>query len=66
MGAVPKTKLLEISKFGTELNAKYLLENREIGIINLAAPGIVIVENKEFLLNKNEAIYIGKGNEKSS
>ena len=43
------------------LKAKYFLERREIGIINVGGPGRISVDGKEFLLNTKDALYIGRG-----
>jgi 4-deoxy-L-threo-5-hexosulose-uronate ketol-isomerase len=44
-----------------ELAAEYFTERREIGIINIGAPGIVTVGEESFHLAHKEALYIGKG-----
>jgi 4-deoxy-L-threo-5-hexosulose-uronate ketol-isomerase len=62
-GAMPVTKTLSL-KAPDILKASYFLERRELGIINVGAPGIVIVDGKEFNLNTKEALYIGKGSKK--
>lgn len=47
------------------LLAKTLLENREIGIINIGGPGTVLVDGKKFELGFEEGLYVGKSTEKS-
>src|SRR5690606_9420391 len=44
-----------------QLKSAYFLERRELGIINVGAPSRISVEGEDFLLNKKEALYIGKG-----
>jgi 4-deoxy-L-threo-5-hexosulose-uronate ketol-isomerase len=44
-----------------ELKANYFLERREIGIINVGGQGVVLADKKEFVLNKLDCLYIGKG-----
>ena len=47
------------------LLAKTLLENREIGIINIGGPGVVEVDGKKYDLNFQEGIYVGRSTEKN-
>ncbi|WP_342269074.1 5-dehydro-4-deoxy-D-glucuronate isomerase [Spiroplasma endosymbiont of Aspidapion aeneum] len=63
MGARPESKKLDISS-GEYIHAKYLLENRELGIINIGFDGVVSVDGKEYILKNKEALYIGKGKQK--
>ncbi len=44
-----------------ELKANYFLERREIGIINIGGSGVVIADKKEFIINKMDCVYLGKG-----
>ena len=60
-GAMPVTKDLKLEAF-PELRAPYFLHNREIGIINTAGDGVVIVDGVEYPLSEREALYIGRGN----
>lgn len=59
-GAMPVTKSLRLETLPI-LKAPYFLERREIGIINVGAPGVVIVDQKRFELKRKEALYVGKG-----
>ncbi|WP_066837464.1 5-dehydro-4-deoxy-D-glucuronate isomerase [Rufibacter ruber] len=43
------------------LRSDYFLDRREMGIINVGAPGTVTVDGQEFSLETKEALYIGKG-----
>ena len=60
-GAMPVTHDLKLEAF-PELRAPYFLHNREIGIINTAGDGVVIVDGQEYPLGAKEALYIGRGN----
>jgi 4-deoxy-L-threo-5-hexosulose-uronate ketol-isomerase len=44
-----------------ELKAAYFLERREIGIVNVGAPGYVMVDGIKFSLQHKDALYIGRG-----
>jgi len=43
------------------LRAKYFLERREIGIINVAGEGEITADGKTYALHKLDCLYIGKG-----
>ncbi|MBA9076344.1 5-dehydro-4-deoxy-D-glucuronate isomerase [Rufibacter quisquiliarum] len=43
------------------LRSDNFLDRREMGIINVGAPGTVTVDGQEFSLETKEALYIGKG-----
>ncbi len=46
---------------GKEIAAEYFLQRREIGIINIGAPGRVVVDGSEYALQKTDGLYIGRG-----
>ncbi len=46
---------------GVELRAKYFLERREMGIINIGPKGIVKVDGVSYELNTKDGLYIGMG-----
>lgn len=48
------------------LKAKFFLERRELGIINIGGDGEVKVDGKAYNLNKLDCLYAGKGCEKIS
>ncbi len=62
-GAMPVQKELVLETIDP-LKAKYFLERRELGVINVGGEGIVTVDGKEYTLNFKEALYVGRGNEK--
>ena len=45
------------------LKASYFTERRELGILNIGAPGTVTVNGQKYDLGKRDALYIGRGNE---
>ena len=62
--ATPVSKTLKLEA-GDELRAKYFLERREMGIINIGGPGVVTVDGKKYDLNFQEGIYVGRSTEKN-
>ena len=62
-GAVPATKELVLETIDP-LKAKYFLERRELGVINIGGEGIVTVDGKEYTLNFKDALYVGRGKQK--
>lgn len=60
-GACPQgTTPLPLTTFD-ELKSSCFLERREIGIINVGAPGVVTVDGTAYLIKNKEALYIGRG-----
>ncbi len=59
-GAVPLADDLKLEPIDP-LKASYFCERREVGVINVAGPGFIIVDGKEFKMNFKDAIYIGRG-----
>ena len=45
------------------LRAVYFTERRELGVFNIGAPGVIVVNGQRFALGNLDAIYIGRGNE---
>jgi len=62
-GVMPVNKTVALPTY-TSLKAKYFLERREIGVINVGGEGEIKVNGKVFTLNKMDCLYIGRGNEK--
>lgn len=48
------------------LKSNYFLERREMGIINVGGEGIVVADEKEFVLNKLDCLYLGRGTQQVS
>ena len=59
-GAMPVTRELALESF-EELKAESFLDRRELGVINVGGPGIVMVDGEAFDLVFKEAIYVGRG-----
>jgi 4-deoxy-L-threo-5-hexosulose-uronate ketol-isomerase len=58
--ANPVDQQLELENY-PNLKADYFLQRREIGIINVAGDGEIIVDGKSYLVNKLDCLYVGKG-----
>jgi len=48
------------------LKAKYFLERRELGALNIGAPGRITVDGQVFELGNQDCLYIGKGSQQVS
>jgi 4-deoxy-L-threo-5-hexosulose-uronate ketol-isomerase len=59
-GAMPKTKEL-VLEAGEGMAAKYFLERRELGAINIGGDGYIVVDGTKYQINKSDAMYIGRG-----
>jgi len=59
-GAAPADRQVSLETFD-ELKASHFLERRELGIVNVGAPGTVTADGKSFELNTREALYVGMG-----
>ncbi|HEX3047605.1 MAG TPA: 5-dehydro-4-deoxy-D-glucuronate isomerase [Bacillota bacterium] len=60
-GGVLPVKETPTLEAGKEIGANYFLERREIGIINVGAPGTVTVDGQPYALAFRDGLYIGKG-----
>lgn len=59
-GIYPSSKALHLDPV-EQLKAAYFLERREIGIINIGSAGTISVDGTDYLLDRKEALYIGRG-----
>lgn len=59
-GIMPVNTTVKL-KAPDQLKATYFLERRELGIINVGAPGKVQIDGEIFEVGFKEALYIGKG-----
>ena len=46
---------------GKAFGVTYFLERRELGLINIGGPGLVIVDGSPYEVGKAEALYVGQG-----
>src|ERR1017187_6669006 len=49
-----------------QLRAAYFCERRELGVLNIGAPGAVEVDGKRFELAKFDGLYVGRGSQNIS
>jgi 4-deoxy-L-threo-5-hexosulose-uronate ketol-isomerase len=63
--AVPIGTSLELET-DDALKASYFLERRELGILNIGAPGAVNVDGEQYDLDSLDALYIGRGSKSVS
>ncbi len=61
VGAATPVKKELVLEAGAELRAKYFLERREMGIINIGGNGTVTVDGKEYKFKYKDGMYIGMG-----
>ena len=59
-GAVPTSAALVLPN-EDELKAKFFLERREMGIINIGGKGTVTADGIDYEIEKLECVYLGKG-----
>lgn len=61
-GIMPVTKTVEIgTEMGKQLGVSYFLERRELGLINIGGPGVVMVDDQHYEMGNEDALYVGKG-----
>ncbi|MGY3929455.1 4-deoxy-L-threo-5-hexosulose-uronate ketol-isomerase [Aeromonas encheleia] len=46
---------------GKTFGVSYFLERRELGLINIGGPGVVVVDGTTFEIGSAEALYVGQG-----
>lgn len=63
--AVPTKSALKLET-EPELRADYFLERRELGVLNVGGAGSVVVDGKNFDLDKLDCLYAGRGTKEVS
>jgi len=61
VGGICPRKTISIQDSQEITGTNYLLERREMGIINIGSSGTVNVDGKKYLLNYKDGLYIGMG-----
>ncbi|MFY0686707.1 MAG: 5-dehydro-4-deoxy-D-glucuronate isomerase [Cyclobacteriaceae bacterium] len=61
--AQPTKAPIELGNY-EQLKASYFLQRRELGVINLAGDGVIIVDGTEYKLAKYDCLYVGRGAQK--
>lgn len=59
-GVKPVNKTIQLSNH-PELKANFFLERREMGIINVGGPALIIADGKNYEISKLDCVYLGKG-----
>ncbi len=59
-GAVPTTAPLKLEG-GREMACTHFCDRREVGVINLGAPGTITVDGTAYPMQNRECLYIGMG-----
>ncbi len=59
-GAVPTTAPLQLDA-PADLLAAYFCERRELGVLNIGAPGVVTVDGVAYPLGNRDLVYVGRG-----
>jgi len=57
---VPVNSDLSLEASKKEMGVNYFAERRELGVINIGEKGIIILDKDEYLLEKEDMLYIGR------
>lgn len=60
-GAVPTSAVLPLDVEKAVIGTDHLLEQRELGVLNLGGDGSAVVDGKEYPLGRLDALYVGRG-----
>ncbi len=58
---VPKSKPLALKASHKEMAVEYFTERREVGVINIGNTGTVNVDDQDYQMKFQDALYIGRG-----
>jgi 4-deoxy-L-threo-5-hexosulose-uronate ketol-isomerase len=61
LGIQPTKKTITLPVFESLTKAKFFLERREIGILNVGGNGRITIDGETFLMQNKDALYIGRG-----
>lgn len=61
IGGICPQESLTIQDAREVTGTEYLLERREMGIINIGSPGIIKIDGEEYILNYKDLLYVGMG-----
>lgn len=64
-GAVPTREPLRLEA-PASLAAEYFAERRELGVLNVGAPGSVTVDGERYALDARDVLYVGRGSREVS
>lgn len=62
VGGVKPAAPVELTVDPSVIGAEYLLERRELGLINIGGPGSITVAGQKIAMASRDGLYIGKGN----
>lgn len=62
VGGVRPAAAIELTSDPAVIGAEYLLERREMGVINIGGPGSIIVEGNKIDMTTRDGLYVGMGN----
>ncbi|HIF9061322.1 TPA: 5-dehydro-4-deoxy-D-glucuronate isomerase [Photobacterium damselae] len=61
VGAAVPTETAIAFEGGKEIGVDFFLQRRELGVINIGEPGLVVVDGQTYEIGAREAIYVGMG-----